>query len=151
MDYPHGPMWTQVQRRIIDAEFQNGIHLISLISRSQTEKEAKTIEIKSYQKGLQFLDQFQKRYPLDDRVAKILVLKGQILLNQKEFQSAISIWEQLVSKYPKTEASSYALFQTGQIYENELKQLSKAMETYSRVTWGSWKTKAEQKLQQMKE
>ena len=25
------------------------------------------------------------------------------------------------------------------------------METYSRVTWGSWKTKAEQKLQQMKE
>ena len=151
VDYPNGPMWTQVQRRIIDAEFQNGIHLISLISRSQTEKEAKTIEIKSYQKGLQFLDQFQKRYPLDDRVAKILVLKGQILLNQKEFQSAISIWEQLVSKYPKTEASSYALFQTGQIYENELKQLPKAMETYSRVIWGSWKTKAEQKLQQMKE
>ena len=151
VDYPNGPMWTQVQRRIIDAEFQNGIHLISLISRSQTETEAKTIEIKSYQKGLEFLDQFQKRYPLDDRVAKILVLKGQIFLNQQEFQSAISIWEQLINKYPKTEASSYALFQTGQIYENELKQLSKAMETYSRVTWGSWKTKAEQKLQQMKE
>ncbi len=152
VDFPNGPQWTQVQRRIIDAEFQNGIHLVAAAaSRLQVETATEATEIKSYQKGLQLLDQFKNRYPLDERVAKILVLQGQIFLNQQQFQSAISIWEQLISKYPKTEASSFALFQIGQIYQDKLNQLSKAIETYSLVTWGTWKPKAQQQLRQLTE
>ena len=146
VDFPNGPQWTEIQRRIIDAEFQTGIHLIISAKMSHA-----TLQnpLQGYERGLQVLDQFQTRFPLDKRISKILTLKGQIYSNHKKFLMAIAIWEKLVSKYPRTEAASYALFQIGQIYQNELGHLQKAIDTYRQLTWGAWQPRAQDQLRQM--
>ena len=146
VDFPNGPQWTEVQRRIIDAEFQTGIHLIISAKMSHATLQN---SLQAYERGLQVLDQFQTRFPLDERISKILTLKGQIYSNHKKFQMAIASWEKLVSKYPRTEAASYALFQIGQIHQNELGNLQKSIETYRQLTWGAWQPRAQDQLRQM--
>ena len=43
-------------------------------------------------------------------------------------------WEKLVSKYADTDEFSLALFRIGQIYEEQLDELQKALESYRKLT-----------------
>ena len=149
-EFPNGPQWTAAQQRIITTEFQIGItHL--------TEKQ--------YDEAVRAFDAFQAKHPLDNRVRQIMLIYGQIHVHNAEtaekegrateraeaYQQAISEWDKLVSKYPKTEESSAALFRIGNIYEGKLGMLDKALESYRKLTWGSWHSQALKRIRQMTE
>ena len=143
-NFPNGPKWTGAQSRIIDAEFQIGISLLT---------------DKAYDDTIESFKQFEKDHPLDSRIRQILVIYGQMRVHQAEknqgsvvdYQSAIVEWEKLVSKYPNTEESSFALFQIGQVYEQKLGELEKALESYRKLTWGEWQDQAKTRIRQMSE
>ena len=143
-----GPQWTPAQQQIIHTEFQIGItHL--------TEEK--------YDEAIRAFNAFQAKHPLDYRVQQIMLIYGQIHVYNAEtaekdgrenertaaYQQAISEWEKLVSKYPETEASSVALFRIGNIYEEKLGALDKALESYRKLTWGSWHHYAQERIRQM--
>ena len=149
-EFPNGPQWTAAQQRIITTEFQIGItHL--------TEEK--------YDEAVRAFDAFQAKHPLDGRVRQIMLIYGQIHAHNAEiaekegrtteraeaYQQAISEWDKLVSKYPKTEESSAALFRIGNVYEGKLGMLDKALESYRKLTWGSWHSQALKRIRQMTE
>ena len=147
-EFPNGPQWTSAQQQIIHTEFQIGItHL--------TEEK--------YDEAVRAFDAFQARHPLDYRVRQIMLIYGQIHVHNAEiaekegrgterttaYEQAISEWEKLVSKYPGTDESSVALFRIGNIYEEKLGALDKALESYRKLTWGSWHHQAQERIRQM--
>ncbi|MBI1927250.1 tetratricopeptide repeat protein, partial [Candidatus Poribacteria bacterium] len=147
--FPNGPQWTDAQQRIIDAEFQIGVTYL-------TEEK--------YEDAVRAFDAFQAAHPLDDRVRQILLIYGQIHVHKAEtlekeggqtdtthYQQAIAEWEKLVSKYPNTEESSLALFRIAEVYEVKLGELEKALESYRKLTWGSWQEQAQFRIRQMTE
>ena len=149
-EFPNGTQWTEAQQGIIHTEFQIGItHL--------TEEQ--------YDEAVRAFDAFQAKHPLDNRVRQIMLIYGQIHVHNAEiaekegrtteraeaYQQAISEWDKLVSKYPKTEESSAALFRIGNIYEGKLGMLDKALESYRKLTWGSWHSQAQARIRQMTE
>lgn len=135
-EFPNGPEWTDAQQGIVKAEFQIAVSLLA------GEK---------YEEAVRAFDTFQAKHPLDERVRQIMFIYGQIHAHKSEHQLAITEWEKLVSKFPNTEESSLALFRIGQTYELPLGDLENALESYRRLTWGSWNARAQEVIRQMTE
>ncbi len=135
-EFPNGPEWTDAQQGIVKAEFQIAVSLLA------GEK---------YEEAVRAFDTFQAKHPLDERVRQIMFIYGQIHAHKSEHQLAITEWEKLVSKFPNTEESSLALFRIGQTYELPLGDLENALESYRRLTWGSWHARAQEVIRQMTE
>jgi uncharacterized protein YfaS (alpha-2-macroglobulin family)/TolA-binding protein len=146
--FPNGPQWTDAQRGIVNAEFQIGADLLAQ---------------EKYNEAITAWNNFLEKHPLDDRSRQIIFAFGQLhyysaeQAEQKkltenvesEYRQAIAEWEKLVSKYPNTEESSLALFKIGQIYEEKLFDFEKALESYRKLTWGSWYDDAQQRIREM--
>ena len=143
--FPNGPQWAQAQQSIINAEFQMGVDLMTQ---------------EKYEEAIKIWDKFLEKHPLDHRSRQIMFTYGQlhyhladsetdISKKNDEYKKAISEWEKLISKYPNTEESSLALFRTGQIYEEKLGDLEKALESYRKLTWGSWHQEAQNRIRAM--
>jgi len=139
--FPNGPQWTNAQQGIVNAEFQIGIDLIA------DEK---------YDEAVSAWDKFLEKHPLDGRSRQIMFTYGQLHYyraeegkEEVEYRRAVSEWEKLVNKYPNTEESSLALFRIGKIYEEKLGDLEKALESYRKLTWGSWHGEAQKRIQDM--
>ena len=135
-EFPNGPQWTDAQQGIVNAEFQIGVTLLA------DEK---------YEDAVHAFDKFQAKHPLDERVRQIMFIYGQIHAHKSEHQHAIAEWEKLMRKYPNTEESSLALFRIGQTYELQLDNLGKALESYRKLTWGTWQARAQEVIRQMTE
>lgn len=135
-EFPNGPQWTDAQQGIVNAEFQIGVTLLA------GEK---------YEEAARAFDTFHAKHPLDERVRQIMFINGQIYAHKSEHRLAIAEWEKLVSKFPNTEQSSLALFRIGQTYELQLGDLDNALESYRRLTWGSWQARAQEVIRQMTE
>jgi len=144
--FPNGPQWTNAQQGIVNAEFQMGIDLL-------TEEK--------YDEAVNVWDKFLERHPLDGRSRQIMFVYGQLHYHAAEqekdkaprdlegYRKAISEWEKLVNKYPNTDESSLALFNIGRIYEEKLGDLEKALESYRKLTWGSWYGEAQNRIRNM--
>jgi hypothetical protein len=138
--FPNGPQWTEAQQRMVHSEFQMGVDLIA----EEKYDEAKVV-----------WDKFLEKHPLDERSRQIMFVYGQLhyhkaeKLGEEEYKKAIAEWEKLVNKYPNTEESSLALFRIGQIYEEKLGDWEKALESYRKLTWGSWYGKAQERIKSM--
>jgi len=135
--YPNGPQWAASQVEIINAEFQMALELVAA---------------KKYDAARQLFDAFMTKHPLDERIAEILFIYGQInyaaarkLEEDKAsapasaaaYQKAVAEWSSLVSRFPGTEQSSLAQYRLAQIDEEKLGNLDKAVEAYKKLTWGS--------------
>ena len=140
--YPSGPQWSNCQRGIVNAEFQVAVDAVA---------------DKRHDEARQLFEAFLNRHPLDDRARQILFTIGQIdyaraqkleadKADKKRIEAAygkaIDHWAKLVSKYPKTNESSLALYRTGMIHEEKLGDLAKALDSYRRLTWGSYASRA---------
>lgn len=141
--FPNGPQWADAQYRITNAEFEIGV---SLLAEDR------------YDEAIKTWDKFLEKYPLDPRSQKIMFIYGQMHYHaaeegrgEDEYKKAISEWEKLVSKYPNTEESSLALLRIGQTYEEKLGDLEKALESYRKLTWGSWYGEAQNRIRIMTE
>jgi len=141
--FPNGPQWTNAQQGVVNAEFQAGVDLLSE---------------KQYDDAIKAWDEFLVKHPLDTRCRQIMFVYGHIhyhIAEQNistetdELQKAIAEWEKLVNKYPNTEESSLALFRIGQIYEEKLGDLEKALSSYRKLKWGSWRDDAQQRIAEM--
>ncbi len=145
--FPDGPHWSDSQQGILNAEYQTGEDLVA----SQKYEEARTV-----------WENFMLKYPLDERTHRILYTFGAIQYSlgceareKKDvsasglFHKAIQDWEKLISKYPNSSETPNALFMTGRIYEEELGDLKKALESYRKVQGGKWYQSAQQRIQQM--
>lgn len=135
-EFPNGRQWTDAQQGIVNAEYQIGAALLAG---------------EDYEEAVNAFDEFQAKYPLDSRVGQIMFIYGQIHYHKSEHQQAIAEWEKVVVKYPNTEESSLALFRIGQTYELRLGNLEKALESYRKLTWGSWHVRAQEVIRQMTE
>ena len=148
--FQSGPQWTEAQRGIINAEFQKGVDLIAQ---------------EKYDEAKATWNKFIEKYPLDERTRQIMFAFGQLHYHlaeqaeakklateaESEYKKAIAEWEKLVSKYPNVEESSLALFRIGQIYEEKLMDFEKALESYRKLTWGSWYGEAQKRIKEMTE
>jgi len=137
--FPNGPQWTDAQQGIVNAEFQMGIDLL--------------VEEK-YDEAISTWDKFLEKHPLDGRSRQIMFVYGQLHYHkaeqdEDEYKKAISEWEKLVNKYPNTDESSLALLRIGQIYEEKLGDPEKALESYRKLTWGSWHGEAQNRIRAM--
>ncbi|NUM34220.1 MAG: tetratricopeptide repeat protein [Candidatus Brocadiae bacterium] len=145
--FPDGPHWSDSQQGILNAEYQMGEDLVA----SQKYDEARAV-----------WESFMVKYPLDERTHRILYTFGAIQYalacearekkdasSKNLFQKAIQDWEKLISKYPNSTETPNALFMTGRIYEEELGDLKKALESYRKVNSGKWYQNAQQRIQQM--
>ena len=133
-DFPNGPQWSMAQKRIIDGEFQVGNMLLA------DEK---------YDKAVAAFDAFQAKYPLDERVRKIMFIYGQLRSHKGEHGLAIAEWEKLARKFPNTDESSSALLRIGQTYELQLGDFEKALDAYRRLTLGKWPRQGHRLIRQM--
>ena len=140
--YPHGPQWAACQHGIINAEFQVAVDAVA---------------DKDYPRARELFDAFLAAHPLDGRARQILFTLGQIdyadaqkldtdKADRKKitaaYSRAVERWERLVGKYPNTAESSLALYRVGVIHEEKLGDLEKALESYRRLTWGSYASAA---------
>lgn len=140
--YPNGPNWADSQRGVINAEFEMAVEAVAQ---------------KEYDVARRRLDDFLRKYPLDNRSAQVLFIYGQMHYAQavkledekkekaaftEQYKRAVEEWEKLVSKFPGTEESSLALYRVGLIQEEKLGDLEKALESYRRLTWGSYAERA---------
>jgi hypothetical protein len=144
--FPNGPQWTDAQRGIVNTEFQIGVDLLAQ---------------EKYDEAMNSWNKFIEKYPLDDRSRQIMFAFGQLHYHsaeqaeekktdaEPEYRKAIAEWEKLVSKYPNMEESSLALFRIGQIYEEKLMDFEKALESYRKLTWGSWYGEAQNRIRSM--
>lgn len=146
--FPNGPDWTKAQKGILDSEYQKGVDLIT----SQNYDQAKKV-----------WEDFLNQHPLDSRSRQILFTFGQMDYEQarklKEegntteadtyYRRAIAGFQRLVSKYPNTNESSFAQFRIGEILERDQKDLKGALEAYKKVTWGNYRGKAQERVEQM--
>lgn len=121
--FQDGAQWAASQSGIINAEFQIGLDAVAAGEDA---------------KARQHFAQFLTKYPLDYRARQIMFTLGQMYVAQKEYQKAIDEWSRLISKYPNTEESSLALYRTGVFQTEQLGQLEKGLNTFRRLTWGSW-------------
>jgi uncharacterized protein YfaS (alpha-2-macroglobulin family)/TolA-binding protein len=148
--FQNGPQWAEAQRGIINAEFQKGVDLITQ---------------EKYDEAVATWNKFIEKYPLDERSRQIMFAYGQLHYHsaeqaeakkqqteaETEYKKAIAEWEKLVGKYPNMEESSLALFRIGQIYEEKLMDFEKALESYRKLTWGSWYGEAQNRIRNMVE
>lgn len=147
--YPNGANWAASQNGIVNAQFQQGV-------RALAEKE--------YAMARRAFQQFLREHPLDARARRILFAFGQIAAAEAEmaaekerdeeeihnlYRQAVDEWRKLVSKYPNTEESSLGLYKIGMIYEEELQDFEAALDAYRNLTWGSYASKARQRIQVM--
>ena len=79
-----------------------------------------------------YLD-FAKTYPDDPKSPEYYFKTGELANSIKNPKLAITLFETVRKKYPSHDKAPYALFLQGFIYENELKDFSKAKEVYSQV------------------
>ena len=154
--FPNGKKWANVQQGILDAEYQMGEDMLSS---------------RKYDKAIKAWKKFLSKYPLDMRAQKILYVFGEIKyqfalaekkrIQQKKtresklelkvlFELAIQEWEKLISKHNRCQEAQTALYRCGLIYEEELQDLKKALETYRRIRrYGHWYTKAQRRISSM--
>ncbi|MCF7854144.1 MAG: tetratricopeptide repeat protein [Candidatus Pacebacteria bacterium] len=144
--FPNGPHWAESQNGIVNAEFQQGVQALAS---------------KEHDKARTLFEAFLRDYPLDNRARQILFTFGQVYYAEAEelegkdadaekiaeaYRRAVGEWAKLVNKYPNTEESSLALYRTGVIYEEKLGELETALDTYRRLTWGSYAARARQRI-----
>jgi len=144
--YPNGPQWAACQVGIINAEFQVAVDAVA---------------DRKYDDARKAFEAFLARHPLDERARQILFTLGQIDYARAQkleedkapqadiraaYRQAVERWNRLVGKYPSTSESSLALYRVGMILEEKLSDLTGALEAYRRLTWGSYASRARQRV-----
>lgn len=79
-----------------------------------------------------YLD-YARAYPKDEDADEYYFKAAELSNSIDKHKEAISLFETVRVNYPKSEKAPYALFLQGFIYENNLKDYSKAKEAYSKV------------------
>ena len=78
-----------------------------------------------------YLD-FAGKYP-DDELSPEFIFKSAQRCNAiAQHEQAIKLFQSIIDKYPKSKRCEEALFLQGYIYENSMKDLAKAKETYTK-------------------
>jgi len=149
--HPTNAGWANVQRLVINSEFQMGEE-----QRRQ----------KNYAAARKQWETFLNKYPLDSRAAQLLLRFGEMNYAaavteqrkeldgkqagddapdsrrvtpaaQKLFDLAIADWTRLVSKYPGSNEASRAAYLIGVTLEDRLGRLPAALEAYKKVAGAS--------------
>jgi uncharacterized protein YfaS (alpha-2-macroglobulin family)/TolA-binding protein len=120
-DHPSHGLWTDVQRRIMDAEYAVGADLYN---------------DKKYEHATRAWEPFLASHPLDGRCRTILLLMGKGEHERKRFDRAVAQWEKLVSKYPRSNEASEGLYRIGLTYEKDLSRFSDALTAYRKLNFG---------------
>jgi alpha-2-macroglobulin len=141
--YPTDPLWSEVQRVIVDTEF----------AAAEDQRGAG-----GFDAARKLWETFLNKYPLDPRAALVLYRFGEMHHEaavrlaeplppegdepptkadpagaEKLFEAAIADWRRLVSKYPGTNEASQGAFMIGQTLEHKLVRLADALEAYKKV------------------
>jgi len=132
--HPAHPAWAEVQRWLINLEFQAA---------------ADAYRAKNYAEARKLWEAFLVKYPLASEAPFIMLQFGQMRAKAEQFPEAVAEWKQLVNKYPNTEEASQAQFLLGLTLEQKLHDFPGALEAYKKLTWGNFAGPAAQRLQQL--
>ncbi len=130
-DHPSHGLWTEVQRRIIDAEYAVG-----------ADRYADDDMVGARRAWNAFLAD----HPLDARCPGILLRFGKADHEKGRFEDAVDQWEKLVSKYAKTTEASEAQFLIGRTLEEDLERFAEAIRAYRKLDWGPFQAKARERI-----
>ncbi len=119
--HPAHKEWSAVQRAIIDTEFLMA---------------CEKLQAKQYAAANQLFAEFTAKYPLDERIPKILLLMNRKAVAEEKWDEAITNWRRIVSKYPDSNEASIAQFSIADAFERKLGKLEEALDEYRKVIWG---------------
>lgn len=88
---------------------------------------------KKHKEALVNIDTIFKKYSTDAIVSYALFLKAQIFLEQENFEQAIVFLEQFKNTYATDPIADKALYNLAFIYENKIKDKTKAAEVYKLI------------------
>ncbi|PIE24335.1 MAG: hypothetical protein CSA62_03375 [Planctomycetota bacterium] len=135
--YPAHGRWMQAQRAIVDLAYKKA----ELLRQAGQE---------SYDQAFALYESFLDKNPLDARAAAIVLKLAKMREQQKRYQEAKSIYERCASKYPRSKQGSEARYRIGRLYEGELFDYERAIETYKKVR-GSFASSARQRMRLLRE
>jgi len=73
---------------------------------------------------------FVKRFPGDSLSPSYIFKAANIAMNMNEGQKSLDLFDQYINKYPDKPKAEVSLFFKGYVYENVLRNMEKAKETY---------------------
>ncbi len=129
--HPTHKAWSIVQRDIVNTEWAKAMH---------------RYQHKDFAGARSLFDAFLAEHPLDQRVAQIQYLLGEMQFDQEQWAAAITNWRRLVSKYPKTQQASRAQFMIARTLEEKLGKLEEALEEYRKLDWGKYASVAKRSI-----
>jgi tetratricopeptide (TPR) repeat protein len=91
---------------------------------------ATTFDREGAEKLLKLYDTFITEFPEDTLAPVFLYKSANLQMNATNPKDAVSRYNRLIKEYPENEKSATSLFFMGFIYENHLKDLDKAKESY---------------------
>jgi len=94
-------------------------------------------------------------YPEDEVMFQGLLKLGQLLSEQEKWEEAVFYFQKLVEKYPEHKICADLYFRMGDIFQNKIKNASKATEMYQAVVErypnSSWVKFSQQRLAELKQ
>lgn len=148
--YPTGSSWSAAQQGIVDSRF-----LLGQAHRSE----------ERFAEARAAWTRFLALHPLDPRGREVQYELGALHVEEARaarredadadvadaFRAAIAQWRTIVEKYPGSEEASRALFSIATLYEAELGELERAIETYRACDFGAFAREARARLAAMTE
>ncbi len=120
--HPTHRLWSDVQREIIDAEYQMAVD---------------RLEAKQFEAANRLFAEFMEKYPLDGRLPGIWMLMNHKACAEEKWGEAIANWRRIVSKYPESDEASAAQLAIADTLESKLGRMEEALEEYRKVKAGS--------------
>jgi TolA-binding protein len=117
-EHATNPRWTEIQRRLVDLDFDEARHLIAE---------------EQWDDARRRLRDFLDAYPLDPRQPEALFLLGRIEEEREQWEEALAVWADLADKHPGSEPARSALMRSAEIAEKELGDVARARELYRKA------------------
>ncbi len=136
--YPDQGNWRFVQSQVVECEYEEAL------AEKKKGKE-------HYDEAIRLFRRFLERHPLDRRAAGTVLLIGKMEEERKNWKAAVGIYKECSSRFPRTVEAGEAVFRIGEIYVKHLADPVKAVETWKKLTWGSWAARAKAAVKRLKE
>ncbi len=136
--FPDQGKWRAVQAAVVECEYEEAY------AEKRKGKE-------HFDRAIRLFRRFLERHPLDRRAADTILLIGKMEMERERWKAARDVLVECSSRFPRTNAAGEALYLVGKIYAEKLSDPVKALETWKKVTWGSWAGRARAAVKKLRE
>lgn len=141
--------WSRAQLDVLKAAtsklIANDAMQMSLLISDNIEYDSSTLALGSYARAdlllfrnrpdeaLALLDSVKQAFPGHSITDDVLMKEAEIRMKQGDFAIAETLWKRVVEEYPYDILADDALFDLAGLYQTQIKDTAKAMETYQKL------------------